>query len=101
MRKPASKEMISASVELCGTESLFFAHPTYWHKRVTSENTQEFLLMLILSLQGILQNQSLETIHVCSVVLCFQHNNTACIHLFDECKRSNAPSVCHKILSIL
>ena len=56
--------------------------------------------MLILSLQGLLQNLSLETILVCIVVLCFPHNITAGIHLYDECKKSNAPSVCHKILSI-
>ena len=41
MCKPASRQMISASVELCETEVLFLAHPTYWHKRVTSENTQD------------------------------------------------------------
>ena len=46
MRKPASREMISASVELCD--------PTDWNERVTSENT-EFLLMLTWSLQGLLQ----------------------------------------------
>ena len=32
MRKPASREMISAPVELSETS---------WHKRVTSENTQD------------------------------------------------------------
>ena len=37
MRKPASKEITSASVELWN-RSLFLAHPTYWHERVTSEN---------------------------------------------------------------
>ena len=31
MRKPASREMISASVELCENWSLFLAHPTCWH----------------------------------------------------------------------
>ena len=60
---------------------------------------KEFLLMLILSLQGLQQNQSLETILVCIVVLCFPHNNIASIHLYDECKRSNAPSVCLKMFS--
>ena len=57
--------------------------------------------MLILSLEGLMQNQSLETILVCIVVLCFPHNKIAVIHLYDECERSNAPSVCHKILSIM
>ena len=53
MRKPASTEMMSASVELCETEVCF------WHKRVTSEKSQKSLL----------QNQSLERIQVCIVVL--------------------------------
>ena len=41
MRKPASREIISASVELCGSRSLFLAHRTYWHERVTPEYAQE------------------------------------------------------------
>ena len=60
----------------------------------------KFLLMLTSSLRGLLQNQSLETILVCIVVLCFPHNNIACIHMCDECQRSNAPNVCHMLLSI-
>ena len=40
MRKPASREIISASVELCGTE-VCFLHRTYWHERVTPEYAQE------------------------------------------------------------
>ena len=42
--------------------------------------------MLILSLQGLLQNQSLETILVCIVVLIFPHDIIACIHMCDECE---------------
>ena len=57
--------------------------------------------MLILSLPGLLQNQSLETIQVCIVVLCFPRNNIAGLHLCDECTKSNAPNVCHKISSTL
>ena len=34
---PASKEMISDSVELCETE-VCFLHPTYWNKSMTSKN---------------------------------------------------------------
>ena len=44
--------------------------------------------MLILNLKGLLQNQSLETIQVCIVVLCFPHDNTGCFHMCDECKRT-------------
>ena len=37
MRKSASRQIISASVELWKW-SLFLAHPNYWHERVVSEN---------------------------------------------------------------
>ena len=57
--------------------------------------------MLILSLLGLLQNQNIEIMLFCTVVLCYPHNNVAGIHMCDECTRSNAPSVGHKILSIL
>ena len=57
--------------------------------------------MLTSSLPGLLQNQSLETIIICTVVLCFPHNNNACIHMCDECIRSNVLNVCRKLLSIL
>ena len=57
--------------------------------------------MSIFSLQELLQNQNLETVPVCIVVLCFPHNNIAGSHLYDECMRSNAPNVCHGLLSIL
>ena len=86
MRKPASRETTSATVELCATE-VCFLHIQH--------------LMLTLSLQSLLQNQNLEVILICIVVLCFPHNNIACIHMCDECKRSNAPNVCLKMLSIL
>ena len=59
----------------------------------------EFLLMLILNPQDFLQNRSLETILICIVVVCFPHNNIASIHLCDECTRSNAPNVCHRLRS--
>ena len=61
---------------------------------------RKYTEFLTSSLQGLLQNQSLETILICSVVLCFPENNIACIHMCDECKRSNVPNVCHMLLSI-
>ena len=60
----------------------------------------ELLLIMILSLGDLPQNQSLETIQVCIVVLCFPHNYTVGIHLCDECTRSNAPNVFQMLLSI-
>ena len=49
---------------------LFLAHPTYWHKCLTWTIVH---LMLILSLQGLPQNQNLETVPIGIVVLCFPH----------------------------
>ena len=49
--------------------------------------------MLTSSLQDLLQNQSLEIILICIVVLCFPHNSTACTHMCDECKESNVLNV--------
>ena len=37
MRKPASREIISASVELCETDVFFVAHPTYWYECMASK----------------------------------------------------------------
>ena len=54
--------------------------------------------MLIFSPQGLLQNQSLRTIQVCVVVLCFPQNNIGGIQLYDDCTRSNAPSVLSQAL---
>ena len=46
------------------------------------------------------QNPNLETILICNVVLCFPYNNIACIHMCDECKKSNALNVCRMPESI-
>ena len=85
MRKPASREINSASVELCETEVCFL------HIQLMGTNVPkctEFQLMLTLSIQSLLQNQSLEIIQICIVVLCFLHDNGACIHMCDECRKS-------------
>ena len=42
----------------------------------------------ILSPQDLLQNRSLETVPACIVQQYYPHNNTVCIHMCDECKRS-------------
>ena len=60
----------------------------------------EFLLMLTSNLQCLLQNQSLETIVICNVALCFPHGNIVGDQLCDECFRSNVRSVCRMLLSI-
>ena len=88
MRKPASRETASASVELCETEVCFLHNLLI--RTCDVRKYAEFLLMLTSNLQGLLQNQSLETIQVCIAVLCFPHNNIACVHLYDECTISRA-----------
>ena len=40
IRKPASKEKVSDSVEQCDTEVCFFAHPANRYKCATSKNVQ-------------------------------------------------------------
>ena len=60
----------------------------------------EFPPRSILSLQDHRQSRNPGQIPICNAVLCFPHNNIAGIHLYDECARANAPSVCHKMLSI-
>ena len=99
MREPASREMISASVEKCETE-VCFLNIQLVGANVWLPKMHKSRLMLILSHQSLLQNQNLEIILFCTVVLCFPHSNIAGTHLCDECTRSNASSVCHKLSSI-
>ena len=56
---------------------------------------------VISNLRDLLQNLSLETVPVCIVLQYYPHHNTVCIHLYDECKRSNDSDVCHRLWSIL
>ena len=64
--------------------SLFLAHPTCWYERVTSENTQDQSWCWFWVFKCLLQNQSLETILICNVVLGVPHNNIASIHVCDS-----------------
>ena len=75
MRKHASKEISSASVELCETE-ICFLHIQLVGTNVWLPNIQVHL-MLVLSLPGLLQNQNLEAILFCIVLLCCPENNIA------------------------
>ena len=53
---------------------------------MTSKKRIMFLLMLILSPQDLMQNQSLETGPACIVLQYYPHSNTVCIHMCDECQ---------------
>ena len=60
-----------------------------------------FLLVLFLNLQSLEQNLSLDINPICTVVLYYPRDSIVDSYLCDECKKSNEPSVCHKLLSIL
>ena len=56
---------------------------------------------LISSLQSRQRSLGLGTIPLDNAEPCFPHGNIVCDHMRDQCKRSNAPSVCHKLWSIV
>ena len=58
-------------------------------------------LMLILSLQDLLQNLSLEITLIDNVAPCYSHDNIGGNHLYDECRILFVPIVSHKLGSIL
>ena len=98
MRKLASREMISASVELCETEICFLriqliGTNVWLPKKHKTPPDVDFGSSRSLAKSESWNNPNLH---------CFPHNHIACIDMCDdECTRSNALSVCHKILSIL
>ena len=99
MRKHASREIISAPVELCETE-VCFLHIQLIGTNVWLPKMHRIPPDVVFESSKVsCKIRSLETNLVCIVVLCFPHNNIACIHLCDECKRWTAPNVCHKLLS--
>ena len=55
-----------------------------------------FLQKWILNLQDLPRSQSLETVPICIVWQYFPHDNTVCIHTYDEYMKSIDSGVCHK-----
>ena len=97
--RPASKEMMSDSVELCETEVCSYTSNLLeqmydFPKRIM------FPPKWILNLQDLPRRQSPETVPICIVLQYYPHSNTVCIHMCDECKVSIDPGVCHKLWSI-
>ena len=88
MRKPASTEMTSASVELRETEMFVSCTYNLLVQMFGFQKCTKFHLKLTSSLQGLLQNQSLEVIQVYIAVLYIPHNNIVGMHLCDECTES-------------
>ena len=60
-----------------------------------------FLQRWISNLQDLLRSQSLEIVLVCIVLQYYPHDNSVCIHMYDECMKSIDSDVCHKLWSIL
>ena len=54
----------------------------------------------MLSLRGLQQDQNPATFPLSNAVLYFSHDSTVCNHSCCECRESNEPSVCHKLLSV-
>ena len=100
IRKPASNDMISDSVELWDTD-VCFLRVQLIGSMFDFQKCTKLRLMWILSLQDLLQSLNLEIILICTVVLCFPPNNTGGNHLCNECGKFIVPIVCHMLESIL
>ena len=81
MRKPAPREIISASVQLCGDWCLFLEHPTYWYECMTSKYAQKSSRgwFWVFKISG--KARVLKTVPTCIVVLYFPHDNIVRIHI--------------------
>ena len=75
MPKRASRETMADSVELCETEVCFLHIQLVGTNVWLPKDTQDSTNSRFLSLQDLRQSQSLETVPVCIVVLCFPHEN--------------------------
>ena len=100
MRKLASREKISASVELCETEVCLGHLPTYWYECMTSKICTMSFWSLFWAFKFSCKIRVLKQ-SKSAMSCCVSSWQFVWIHMCDECKRSNAPSVCHKIVSIL
>ena len=100
MGKPASKEIISASVELCETDVSFLhiqlVGTNVWLPKIHNVPPE----VDIESSRSPAKSESRNSpnLHCCAA---FPHDNTFYIHSWNECKRSNVRVVCHKHWSIL
>ena len=97
MRKPASREIISASVELWETEVCFL------HFQLIGTNVWLPKMQKIPPDVDLESSRSLaksKSWNNPNVVLCFPCDNTVWIHMYDECKRSNVLNVCRLLSSI-
>ena len=91
MRKPASRDIAQLPLSCVRPRSASCTSNLLVQMFDIPKYTKVHL-MLILSLQSLPQNQNLETILICFVVLCSPHSNIAWIHLCDEWKRQKRQS---------
>ena len=97
--KPPSREIISDPVELCETE-VCFLHIQLMGTNVWLPNMHKITLRSIFE-SSLRQSQSLGTVPICIAVQCFPHDYILKIHSCRVYKKSNEPSVCHKLWSSL
>ena len=97
MRKPASREIISASVELCETDVCFMRIKLIGTNVWLPKKAQKSLWFRFWVLEISDKSQSLETVPTCMVVRCFPHDKIVWLHMCDECKRSNLLNVSRKL----
>ena len=98
---PASKGMISDSVELCETEVLFLAHSNLSEQMYDFQKMHNVPPEVDFESSRSPANRSLETVPACIVLQYYPHSNNVCTHMCDECKISIDSSVCHMLWSIL
>ena len=98
IRKPTSKEITSESEEHVRHWRLRLAYPTYRNKCSTSEDTSDSPEVDSESSSSPAMS---EINPIDNAEPCFPHGNIVCHHSYDACKRSNEPSGCLKLESIL
>ena len=92
MRKPASKERTSDSVQLRETE-VCFLHIQILGTNVRLPNIHTSLPMLVSNIHGPQQSLSLGTVPIDSALLKNPHGNIVCDHPYYECRTSRELSV--------
>ena len=83
LRTPASREMISASVELCETEVCSLHISNLWWEMCDCQKYTSFLPKSMSNLQYPQKNLNTKGVPIYFVVQCFPHDNIVRIHSWD------------------
>ena len=100
-RKPTSSDIISDSVVLQDTDVLLLAHRTYGNECSTPKDVQNSSRGRLWVFKVSSTIRILEQNHFVMLCSIFAHGSIVCHHSCSECERTNEPSVCDKLLSIL